>query len=425
MKKLSIFILLLLQGLICNNPLQAQDQLLDEVVAVVEEGVILRSELDRAVENIVAQFNANGTQLPPKSILDKQVLERLIVIELQLQKADQAGVRISEADVDSALSEIARKNNLNLQQMQMAIENDGLSFAEFRNDMHKELKTEKIRNGLANQNVTVSDHEIELFLADNNLSQSEVRLGHILVSLDANADPETVKAAEEKAAKIYSDLESGEVFSVLATQLSDGQKALDGGDLGWRASNELPTLFSDQIKSMSINEFTHPIRSASGFHIIKLVDKREQAKQMITQYNAKHIMVENSELMTPAQGMDVINEIANKLQSGEDFAKIAEEQSDDVSSAPLGGDLGWFQLYQYGQIIGDVLIGLEDGETSTPFQTQAGWHIIKKIGERENDVTEDLKRAQAEQAIRSRKMTEEVDNWIREIRAEAFIDIRI
>jgi len=425
MKKLSIILIFTLQGLFVNTPLHAQEQLLDEVVAVVEEGVILRSELDRSVKNIVAQFNASGTQLPPKSVLDKQVLERLIVIELQLQKADQAGVRVSEADVDAALSQVASKNNLNLEQMQMAIENDGLSFADFRNDMRKELKTEKIRNGLANQNVTVSDHEIELFLADNNLSQSEVRLGHILIGLNPNADAATVKSAEEKVNMIYSQLENGETFSLLATKFSDGQKALEGGDLGWRPSNELPTLFSDQIKAMNIGEFTHPIRSASGFHIIRLSDKRKQATKMITQYNARHIMIQNSELMTPAQGMDIINEIANDLQEGEDFAKLAEEKSDDVSSAPLGGDLGWFQLYDFGKIIGDVLKELDDGETSSPFQTQSGWHILKKVGQRETDVTEELKRAQAEQTIRSRKLNEEVENWIRDIRAEAFIDIRL
>ena len=425
MKKLSILLLLLLQGTLSYTTVQAQEQLLDEVVAIVEEGVILRSELDRAVTNIIAQFNSTGTQLPPKSVLDKQVLERLLVIELQLQKADQAGVRVSEADVDAALSEVAGKNKLNLQQMQMAIENDGLSFADFRSDMRKELKTEKIRNGLANQNVTVSDHEIELFLADNNLTQSEVRLGHILVSLDANADPSTVKSAEEKVAKLYSDLELGGTFSVLATKFSDGQKALEGGDLGWRAINELPTLFSDQIKAMAIGDFTHPIRSGSGFHIIRLSDQRKQSKKMITEYNARHIMIENTELMTPAQGMDMVNEIAKELQEGEDFAKIAEEKSDDVSSAPLGGDLGWFQLYEFGKIIGDVLLELDDGETSSPFQTQSGWHIIKKIAHRENDITEKLKRQQAEKAIHSRKMSEEVEKWIRDIRAEAFVEIRL
>ena len=425
MKKLSILLLLLLQGTLASKDVHAQDLLLDEVVAIVEEGVILRSELDRAVVNIVAQFNANGSQLPPKTVLEKQVLERLIIVELQLQKADQAGVRISEADVDAALSEVASKNNLNLQQMQMAIENDGLSFADFRNDMRKELKTEKIRNGLASQNVTVSDYEIELFLADNNLSQNEVRLGHILVALDANADPQTVKAAEAKVATVHSQLETGETFSTLATKFSDGQKALEGGDLGWRPNNELPTLFSDQIKSMKIGEYTYPIRSANGFHIIRLIDIRKQATKMITQYNAKHIMIENSELMTPAQGMDVINQIAADLQEGEEFSKIAEEKSDDVGSAPLGGDLGWFQLYDFGKIIGDVLIELDNNEISSPFQTQSGWHIIQRIGQRESDVTEDLKRAQAKKAIRSRKMNEEVENWIREIRGEAFVDIRI
>jgi len=421
MKKLLILSLLFIQ----NFAVLAQDELLDEIVAVVEEGVILRSELDRAVNNIVQQFKVRGTQLPPKTILDKQVLERLIGQELQIQKADQAGVRISEADIDTALSQVAAQNQLSLQQMQMAIENDGMSFAEFRNDMRKELKSEKIRNGLANQNVKVSENEIDLFLADNELSQSEVRLGHILISLDANADTDTVAIAKTKVNDIYQELENGTDFAELATKYSAGQKALEGGDLGWRPSNELPTLFADQIKVMKAGEYTHPVRSASGYHIIKLTDVRKQTNKLITQYHARHIVIMNSELVTPAQGMELINEINNRLQADEDFSKLAEEKSDDVNSAALGGDLGWFQINEFGQRFGDVVRALDDQEISSPFQTQVGWHIAQRLGQRENDVTNEYKRAQARQAIHARKMNEEIESWIIEIRGEAFIDIRI
>ena len=421
MKKLLILSLLFIQ----NFAVLAQDELLDEIVAVVEEGVILRSELDRAVNNIVQQFKVRGTQLPPKTILDKQVLERLIGQELQIQKADLAGVRVSEADIDTALSQVAAQNQLSLQQMQMAIENDGMSFAEFRNDMRKELKSEKIRNGLANQNVKVSENEIDLFLADNELSQSEVRLGHILISLDANADTDTVATAKTNVNDIYQELENGTNFAELATKHSAGQKALEGGDLGWRPSNELPTLFSDQIKAMKVGEYTHPVRSASGYHIIKLTDIRKQANKLITQYHARHIVIMNSELVTPAQGMELINEINNRLQADEDFAKLAEEKSDDVNSAALGGDLGWFQINEFGQRFGDVVRALDDQEISSPFQTQVGWHIAQRLGQRENDVTNEYKRAQARQAIHARKMNEEIESWIIEIRGEAFIDIRI
>jgi len=423
MKKLVILFIFILQGI--NGNMNAKAELLEEIVAIVEEGIILRSDLDKAVNNIITQFKLNGTPLPSKSVLDKQVLERLIVVELQMQKADQAGVRISDAEVDTALSQVASKNNLNLQQMQMAIENDGLSFAEFRADMRKELKTERIRNGLANQNVKISEHEIDLFLADNEMSTDEVRLGHILISLDAQAKKEQVDNAKSKINKVYDLLVAGDDFGKTATQFSGGQKALEGGDLGWRVSNELPTLFSDQIKSMKVGEYTHPIRSASGFHIIKLSDRREQTTKMITQYNARHIMIMNTELMTVTEGEGIINDISSKLKEGEDFETLAEKKSDDVSSAPLGGDLGWFQLYDYGQKLGDVLKELDDNEISNPFQTSAGWHIVQRIAKRENDISNDLKRAQAKDTIHARKMNEEIETWIRDIRAEAFIDIKI
>ncbi|HHL31777.1 MAG TPA: molecular chaperone SurA, partial [Oceanospirillales bacterium] len=302
MKKILIFSLLLLQ----NTSLFAQDDLLEEIVAVVEENVILRSDLDRAVNNVVQQLKVRGTQIPPKSILDKQVLERLIEQELQIQKADQAGIRISEAEIDTALSRVAAQNELSLQQMQMAIENDGINFADFRNDMRKEIKAEKIRNGLANQNVKVSENEIDLFLADNEMSESEVRLGHILIAVGAQADTKRVEAAKKKVNEIYQKLEQGADFSELAIKNSAGQKALEGGDLGWRVSNELPTLFADQLKAMKVGEYTHPVRSASGFHIIKLTDIREQTAKLITQYHARHIVISNSELVTPSQGMEII-----------------------------------------------------------------------------------------------------------------------
>ncbi len=421
MKKLSLFIILFLQVTL----LKAEELLLDEIVAIVEEGVILRSELDRSVANVTKQLSERGTQLPPKSIIERQVLERLINQELQIQKADQAGVRISEAEIDTSLSAVASQNKLTLQQLQMAIENDGLSFAEFRNDMRKELKAEKIRNGLANQEVKVSDQEIDLFLADNEMSENEVRLGHILISLDANADAAAVNEAKVKVDKIYNDLEKGKDFSRLATEYSAGQKALEGGDLGWRVSNELPTLFSDQIKAMKVGEFTHPVRSASGLHIIKLTDKRKQANKLITQYHARHILIENSELVTPAQGMEIINEINEQLQTGADFAKLAEEKSNDVTSAAIGGDLGWFQAAEFGQRFGNVVVALDDQELSSPFQTSAGWHIVQRLGVRENDMTEEFKKAQARQAIHARKMNEEIESWLIEIRGEAYIDIRI
>ena len=246
-----------------------------------------------------------------------------------------------------------------------------------------------------------------------------------MIALDAKAPPEEVAETKAKADKIYQDLVNGANFANLATLYSGGQKAKDGGDLGWRTSNELPSLFADQIKAMKAGEYTHPVRSASGYHILKLIDKRKQKETVITQYHGRHILIKNSELVTPAQGLEIINEIAKKLKAGEDFAKLAEEKSDDVNSAALGGDLGWFQLNEFGQRFGNALKKLDDNEISEPFQTQIGWHILQRLGVRQNDVTDEIKRAKAKQAIHARKMNEQIESWLREIRGEAFVDIKL
>ncbi len=404
---------------------RAEEQLLDEIVAVVDDDVILRSDLDRTVANIIKQFNARGVQLPPRSVLERQVLERLILQDLQVQKARQAGIRVSEPELNAAIERIAAQNGLSVAQMRAAIEAEGQRFADFREDIRREMLSDRVSRGWAESQVKVSDDDIDLFLAANDLNQGEVKLRHILIAVPENATPEQVEEARAKAEKVYQQLTDGADFASLATQVSAGQKALEGGDLGWRPLNQLPQLFADQIKAMKTGEITHPVRSPSGFHIIKLEAKRDSAQKMIDEVKAQHIMVGVSELMTPEDAMQRINEIYEKLQKGEDFAKLAEKYSDDHASAPLGGDMGWFQPRQYGERFAKALESLKPGEFSKPFQTQAGWHIVKLNGKRTSDVTEEFKRQQAREALRQRKIAEEREAWLRQIRGEAFVDIRL
>ncbi len=422
-KMIALWVML---GAVCwQQAAYAEEELLDEIVAVVDDDVILRSELNRTVTNIAKQFNVRGLQLPPRSVLEKQVLERMILQSLQVQKAHHAGVRVSEAELNAAIERIASQNGLSVGQLRAAVESEGQRFADFREDIRREMLSERVSLGWAESQVRITEGDIDLFLASNNLNQGEVKLRHILISVPENATPEQVETARRKAEQVYRQLVDGADFASLATQVSAGQKALEGGDLGWRPVNQLPQLFADQIKAMTIGEMTRPVRSPSGFHIIKLEDKRDSAPKTVDEVKAQHIMVRTSELVTPEDGMQIINDVYAKLQQGDDFAKLAEEYSDDHASAPLGGDMGWFQPRQYGERFAQVLESLDEGEYSKPFQTRAGWHIVRLNGRRTSDVTEEFKRQQAREALRQRKIAEERESWLRKIRGEAFVDIRL
>lgn len=412
---MSIFMLL---------PAQAEE-LLDSIVAVVDDNVIMRSELDKSIIAIRAQIEGSGNQLPPADILEKQVLERLIMQEVQIERAEQAGIRISEAELNAALARIAQQNSISLEEMRMAVEKDGFKFSQFIQDMRRDMQTDRVRNAYANSEVKISEHEIDLFLADNKLDQGEVDLEHILIATPTEASPESIQKAKSTADEIYTQLTAGENFAILAAKHSDGQNALEGGKLGWRPINQLPPMFADLVKTMDVGEVTHPIRSPSGFHLLKLREKRTKITKMVEKYNALHLMVETNLVVSPKDGMKIANNLYDKLIAGEDFSVLAEEKSDDHSSAPLGGDMGWFEINFYGERFGNVIKGLSENDISRPFQTEAGWHIVKYLGKKETDVTDEYKRGQASKAIRERKTHEIIEAWLRQIRGEAFVDIRI
>lgn len=406
-------------------PLAQADQFLDEIVAVVDDSVIMRSELERSAESIKKQIEATGNPLPPDDILNKQVLEKLIVQKVQLQRAEQVGIRVSDAEVDAALTNIARQNGISLSEMRATIERDGFNFSDFRDDMRKDMITERVRYAYANSTVKVSDHEIDLFLADNELDQGEVNIQHILIAIPEGADETTVEAKRAVVNDLRQQLLDGTDFTVIATQHSDGQKALEGGRLGWRPVNQLPPIFAEEAKSMAVGDITRPLRSASGFHLIKLVDKRDKTTKMVDQYKVQHLMVASDEIVSAKDGMAIINGFYQQLQDGADFANLAEEHSDDFNSAPLGGDMGWRASSELGPRMGQIVENLDLNEMSSPFQTDAGWHIVKLLDKKQADVTNEYKRQQAEQAIQQRKMQQIMETWVREIRGEAFVDIRL
>lgn len=398
---------------------------LDSIVALVEDDVILRSELDQAMQGILDRIRASGEAMPPQHLVEKQVLERLIMRELQVQRALQTGIRISDADIDQALTTLAQQNNITVQQMREVIEGDGEDFAEFRRNIGEELLTERLRQRIVNGMAPISDTEVQILLASEDLSGGEYRISHIMLALPEGSTPQQIKEVEEEAEDIHRRLEEGLDFGSAAISYSDSQEALEGGDVGWRDLNSIPTFFADAIRDFKPGQFTRPIRSPAGFHIVKVTDYREQRQVVIKEYNARHIMVEINELISARAAMDRIIDIKKRLDAGGDFAELAKEYSDDPTSANIGGDMGWFPPEAYGERVAQTLSGLQQDEISEPFQTMAGWHIMQLLGVRETDRTEEAIVEEARNKIRQQKAEQEIERTLRQFRDEAFVEIRL
>lgn len=398
---------------------------LDSIVAIVEDDVILRSELDSSIATITQQIQAGGGQVPSRGALEKQVMERLVLVELQLQRAEASGIRVSDTEVDESLRRLAQSNGITLTQLRQSLEADGFSYAQFRREMRDEMVTTRLRQRVAASRVEVSETEIDIYLGSQQVDQGEYRISHILIGLPEGATPDQIQQGRDKAMRVYEELEAGLDFATAAVNYSDGQQALEGGDLGWRPANQVPTIFADTIAGMRAGDLARPLRSPSGFHILKVADFRERSQHMVEEYHARHIMVEINELVTSTEALEIVQNVHERVVNGESFDELAKQYSDDNTTANLGGDMGWFQPEAYGPRIGQILASLQEGMLSQPFQTSAGWHILEKLGSREQDRTEAVIRAQARENIRLRKAEEEVELWLRELRDEAYIDMRV
>jgi peptidyl-prolyl cis-trans isomerase SurA len=398
---------------------------IDSIVALVEEDVILRSELDVAVAGIVDRVRATGEAMPPMHLLERQVLERLIIRELQVQRALQTGIRVSDADIDQALTALAQQNNMTVQQLRQVIEGDGEDFAEFRRNIGEEIMAERLRQRIVNSMDPVTDTEVDILLASEDLAGGEYNLSHILISLPEGSTPQQIAEAQAKADDLRQRLGEGLDFASAAISYSDSQEALEGGLVGWRDLNSVPAFFADAVRDLKPGQISEPIRSPAGFHIIRVNDYREQRQVMVREYHARHIMIEINELVTPRLAMDQIIEVKQKLDAGEDFAELAREHSDDPTTANLGGDMGWFPPEAYGDRVYQTLLALEPGEISEPFQTVSGWHIMQLLDNRETDRTDEAIRAEARDKIRMQRADQEIDTVLRQFRDEAFVEIRL
>lgn len=403
-------------------------QPIDRIAAVVDESVILRSELDRAVNNILAQYAGREGQLPPRDVLERQVMERLILVKLQVGRAQETGVRVTDQEIDQAIASIAQQNGATPEQLRQQVTRDGTSYPEFRNSIREELLIQRLRQRFAQSRISVSEAEVDAALSAQQNSGTQYHLAHILVSLPEGATPEQIATAQKKIEGVKTLIDSGEMdFSAAAVRYSDSPNALEGGDLGWRGMNEIPSAFSDLMRAMSPGQVTAPIRGPSGFQLLKLVEVRDAsqaAPTMVTQYHARHLLIRVDDDNPDTQARATAETLRARIAGGADFAQIARESSEDPSSQGKGGDLGWFTQDQYGPDFGGQVVALEDGQLSQPIRTQAGWHIVERLGARQTDVGDDNRRAQVRETIGRRKLEDEWNRFLREMRGEAFVDVR-
>lgn len=437
MKTLRTFILsVILLGAALPGALvhaQAPAQPLDRIAAVVNEDVILQSELDRAVANILAQYATRQDQLPPPDVLRRQVLERLILVRLQAARAAESGIRVSDEEVDAAVANVAKQNNLGIDQLRAQLARDGTSFNEFRGSIRDELTVQRLRQSFAQSRISVSDAEVDAAMAQQATGGTQYRLAHILVALPEGATPEQIALAQSKIDGVKTLLAENKMdFSAAAVRYSDSPNALEGGDLGWRSLDEIPTAFASTIGSMQAGQVIGPTRGPSGFQLLKLVETRDAAAadaKTVTQFEARHILVRtgdtgNGAVVSEAEGKARIDTFRARIAGGANFATVAMESSEDPSSKAKGGELGWFTQDEFGPDFGAQVAALRDGEVSAPFKTQAGWHIVLREATRQADVSKDNRRAQVRETIGQRKLEDEWNRFLRETRGEAYVDIR-
>ncbi|MEL7023199.1 MAG: peptidylprolyl isomerase [Pseudomonadota bacterium] len=408
---------------------QEQSQLLDRVVALVNEGVVLQSELDAQVMTIKDRIQQSGQPMPPEAELRSQILERLIVTRLQLQRAERMGIQISDEMLNNALAEVAQRNGVQFEQLPEIMAAQGLSYPVYREDMREQLTIEQVRQISVIRRISVTERELEQCLSRTEEQKglnAEYSLSHMLISVSGAATANEFRAAQEKARSLYDQLQNGADFATLALTNSDSETALEGGSLGWRKGNQIPTLFADAVYSMDAGEVSEPIRSGSGFHLVKLNEVRGAVgRSEIEQTNVRHILIRPNEILDDAAAKQKLIDIRARIIEGEDFSDLAKLNSDDPGSGNLGGDLGWTEPGVFVPEFSEVVDNLELNELSDVVQTRFGYHVIEVLGRRMYDNTEEVRRNECALSLRNARVGEETELWLRRLRDEAFVDKRI
>ncbi|CAN1513588.1 SurA Parvulin-like peptidyl-prolyl isomerase [Methylophilaceae bacterium] len=423
---------LLLAGaltVVCQPNVQAEEVVkLDRIVAIVDQTVVTEQELESRIATVTAQLKKQGTELPAENVLRKQILERLITDTLQIQYAAQTGLKVDDNQLDKTIERIAEQNQMTLTEFSEALAKDGVSMRKFRSDIRNEITIARLREREVDGRVNVTESEIDNFLtsqAANTENQDEFEISHILIRTPEEGATEDVQKAKTKVDAAVKELNNGKSFAEVSASFSDAPNALEGGRLGWKSGTQMPALFLDALKTMQVGEVSQPLRSPNGFHVLKLTNKRGgNSPLVIQQTHSRHILIKLSEIMSEKEGKQKMDNIKERLDNGEKFEALARQYSED-STASNGGDLGWINPGDTVPQFEKAMNELKDNQISPPVRTQFGWHVIQVIERRSQDMSKEAARLKARQEIRAKKADEAYQDWIRELRDRAYVELKL
>ena len=416
--------LLLLSALCCwPQSLLAQIEVLDQVVAIVDDDIVLASELQERVQGVRSNMETRGVEVPEDEILIRETLDRLILDSIQLQLADRYGVRIPDQQLDEAMGRLARQNGLTLEQFRIALEQSGKSYAAAREGLRDDLAIQRVQQGNVMRNINISEQEIDNFLATEEgeaMTQPEYRVVQALLASNRSDDAAAVSAKEAYVDQVLANIQAGTPFEQAVAAVDP--YSFSGGDLGWRKLGDIPSMFAEVVPTMSIGEI-EKVRSSSGFHLVYLADA-VGGERLVKQTDVRHILIKPTEVLDETAAEALAGQLMGRINSGEDFAALARQYSDDIGSAAEGGALGWTNPGQMVPEFEAAMAGARDGEVTEPFRSEFGWHILEVMGRRDKDFSGEIQRNQVANFIREQKYQEELDAWLRKIREEAFVDIK-
>lgn len=426
--KLTTALVFLSASVLTHFSVSAEEKLLDRVAVVVNQSVVLESEIADLVNNVKKQAITSGQSLPSDSALRAQAVDKLITDSLLMQLGERMGIQVSDAQLDDTLTNMARENNLSLDEFRAQIEREGLEYDKYRESVRKELISGEVRRSNVRRRVYMTPQEVENLvkvMQEQTSDQVDYRLGHILIEFPTDPTQADVVAAKERADKVVELLNNGSDFKKIAIASSGAANALEGGDLGWNNINEMPTLFSEVVAGKNKGEIFGPLRTGLGFSIIKILDIRGKQTVEVTEVDSRHILIAPTIILSEAKAEQMLLDFLEQIKAGEaDFAELAKEYSEDKGSAARGGELGWTDPESFVPAFKQALSQLEEGEYHKPFRSSFGWHLLQLKGRRTLDATDKMTYNRASQLIFNRRFAMESARWLKEIRDEAYIEVK-